>query len=177
MLLAHKPALQEQLRNELHEGYAGKKATKDSFLSSTTMVALVNETFRMFPAIPILSRVAVAEDRLGETGIQAGQKVLLSIIGLHHDSKVWPLPSKMDIGRFPDGDPAGDMRKHLIPFSAGPRVCGGSKFAVTEISVAIATLLRHLQLAPVEQQPVRFQWGASMRHRDGIKLIVAANAV
>ena len=174
MLLANRPSLQEQLRNEVREAGEGKE---DLSSSSRTMMALINETFRMFPAIPILSRVAVAEDHLGGTRVQAGQKVLLSIIGLHHDSAVWPRPSMMDIGRFPSGEPAGDKRKHLLPFSAGPRVCGGSKFAITEISAAIAVLLCHLRFEPADQQPVRFQWGASMRHKDGIRLVVASNVV
>ena len=174
MLLANQPSLQEQLRSEAQEAGEGKEGLSSS---SRTMMALINETFRMFPAIPILSRIAVAEDYVGGTRIQAGQKVLLSIIGLHHDSMVWPMPSKLDIGRFPDGEPAGDKRKHLLPFSVGPRVCGGSKFAMTEISAAIAVLLRRLRFEPAEQQPVRFQWGASMRHRDGIRLVVAENVV
>ena len=176
MLLANKPALQKQLRRELQEITAGKELTKDLLVSSKTLMALINETFRMFPPVPILSRVAVAKDRVGSVGIQAGQKILLSIIGLHHDCNFWSLPSRMDIGRFPEGDPSGEMRKHLLPFSAGPRMCGGSKFAITELSVALALLLRHLEFEPAEQQPVRFHWGASMRHRDGIRLVVAAHA-
>ncbi len=177
MLLANKPALQKRLRRELREITAGKELAKDFPPSSKMLMALVNETFRMFPAVPILSRVAVAEDHVGGTGIQAGQKILLSIIGLHHDRNFWPSPSRMDIGRFPDGDPVGEVRKHLLPFSAGPRMCGGSKFAMTELSAALATLLLNLEFEPAEQQSVRFQWGASMRHRDGIRLVVAAHAV
>ena len=175
LLLANKPSLQEQLRRELQEITAGGPITSDLSSSSETLLAFINETFRMFPAVPILGRIAVADDGVGATHFRAGQKILLSIIGLHHDSTIWPEPSKMDIGRFPNGNPSSDMRKHFLPFSAGPRVCGGSKFALTEISVAIATLLRHLQLAPADQRPVRFQWGASMRHRDGIGLVVTTN--
>jgi enediyne biosynthesis protein E7 len=172
MLLANKPLLQIQLRNELREIIAGKEITEDLILRSKTLMALINETFRMFPAVPILSRIAVAEDQVGATPIEAGQKILLSIIGLHHDVNFWALPSRMDIGRFPGGNPTDELRKHFLPFSAGPRMCGGSKFAMTELSIALATLLRDLKFEPVDQKPVRFQWGASLRHRDGIRLVV-----
>ena len=83
-------------------------------------MALINETFRMFPAIPILSRIAVAEDHVGGTRIQAGQKVLLSIIGLHHDSMVWPMPSKMDIGRFPTVNRPATSASICFRFPLGP---------------------------------------------------------
>jgi enediyne biosynthesis protein E7 len=172
MLLANKPALQKQLRNELREIAAGDGTAGDISSHSRTLMAFINETFRMFPAVPILSRIAVAEDRLGTTEIAAGQKILLSIIGLHHDRNFWSVPSLMDIGRFPEGTHSDELRKHFLPFSAGPRMCGGSKFAMTELSVAIATLLRHLQFEPVDQNPVRFTWGASLRHKDGIRLVV-----
>jgi cytochrome P450 len=172
MLLANKPALQRQLRQELLEITSGKEITEDFALQSKTLIALINETFRMFPAVPILSRIAVAEDRVGETDIEAGQKILLSVIGLHHDRNFWVVPSRLDIGRFAEGTHSDELRKHFLPFSAGPRMCGGSKFAMTELSVALATLLRDLQIDPVEKQPVRFQWGASLRHKDGIRLVV-----
>jgi cytochrome P450 len=172
MLLANKPQLQKQLRGELRD-FAGSKEPHASALNSKTMLALINETFRLFPAVPILSRVAVGEADLCGTKIQAGQKVLLSLIGLHHDRNFWPVPERMDIGRFPDGDPVTDQRKHLLPFSAGPRMCGGSRFAMVEIPVAIAALLDRIQFEPAEQHPIRFQWGASMRHKEGIKLVAA----
>lgn len=172
MLLANKPVLQKQLRNELKEMTAGIGITEDLILRSKTLTALINETFRMFPAIPILSRIAAAEDQVGGTPIEAGQKILLSIIGLHHDRNFWAVPSRMDIGRFPNGEPSSELRKHLLPFSAGPRMCGGAKFAMAELSIAIAILLRDLRFEPVDKQPIRFQWGGSMRHRDGVNLIV-----
>lgn len=173
MLLANKPLLQRQLREELLELTKGGEITTDLASGSETLTALILETFRMFPAVPILSRIAVADDRVGATDVQAGQKILLSIIGLHHDSRFWTSPSRMDIGRFPGGETDIELRNHFYPFSAGPRMCGGSKFAMTELTGALAILLRDLQFDAVDKQPVRFQWGASMRHRDGVRLAVS----
>ncbi|MEP7173346.1 MAG: cytochrome P450 [Aestuariivirga sp.] len=176
MLLANKPSLQRQLRTELREVSAGEGVSEELALNSPTLEALINETFRMFPPVPILSRIAVGEDLVGETRIESGQKVLLSIIGLHHDRNFWVEPSRLRIDRFSGGEMGSDLRRHFAPFSSGPRMCGGSKFALTELSVAIAVLLRDIQFDPVDQQPVRFQWGASMRHRDGVKLAVSRAA-
>lgn len=173
MLLANKPLLQKQLREELLALTEGGELTSDVALSSETMTALLNETFRMFPAVPILSRIAVEDDRIGASEVQAGQKILLSIIGLHHDSRFWKSPSRMDIGRFRGRETDIELRQHFYPFSAGPRMCGGSKFAMTELAGALFILLRDLQFDAVDKQPVRFQWGASMRHRDGVRLAVS----
>ncbi len=172
MLLAHQPALQDRLRQEvlqLPEDFDGKNTHAPTKLMS----GFINETFRMFPAIPILSRVAVEKDSVAGTEVKAGQKILFSIIGLHHDSTFWKASSKMEIERFPDGDPQGEQRRHLLPFSVGQRACGGSKIALTEISVALAILLRHLRFEPVDQQPIKFKWGASMRRDGGVRLVVS----
>lgn len=175
MLLAHQPALQDRIRQEVLQSPEDLD-DKNAYAPSKLMSAFINETFRMFPAIPILSRVAVEKDSIAGTEVQAGQKILFSIIGLHHDNTIWQAPSKLEIERFPDGDPQGEQRRHLLPFSIGQRACGGSKLALTEISVALTVLLRHLRFEPVDQAPVKFKWGASMRRNGGVPLVVSKHA-
>jgi len=41
-----------------------------------------------------------------------------------------------------------------MPFSAGPRVCMGAAFAMTELTLVLATLVRAMRLEPDPARPV-----------------------
>jgi cytochrome P450 len=137
-------------------------------------MALLHETLRMFPPVPILSRIAIDADSIGDIAVAAGQKILLSVIGLHHDAHVWREPGRMLIERFPNGVVTSEQREHHMAFSAGERACGGSRFAMIEMPVALLTMLRRLRFAVANHEPMRFSWSASLRRRDGMRLALDA---
>ena len=59
-----------------------------------------------------------------------------------------------------------------MPFGVGPRACGGARFAMLELPLAMMTLLRKLHFRRMETEEIRFEWGASMRRRRGHRLKV-----
>jgi cytochrome P450 len=61
-----------------------------------------------------------------------------------------------------------------MAFSAGPRICGGARFARIEMEIALAQILRRCRLELAEPLPLAFDWGASMRRRGGQKMRVTA---
>jgi cytochrome P450 len=60
---------------------------------------------------------------------------------LHRHERLWPEPGRFDPARFLPGAPP-PPRFAYLPFGAGPRVCIGAQFALTEATVVLATLAR-----------------------------------
>lgn len=171
-LLATHPDLQTELRDGVERTCGGGPVEAGAAASVPGLLAFVNEGLRIFPPIPILSRVATEADELDGAVVEAGGKVLVSVIGLHHDSQVWTLPATLNPSRFDGGEPTADQRRHFLPFSEGPRVCGGMRFAMTELAVALATMLQRAAFGPPADRTVHFSWGASLRRAGGHRLPV-----
>jgi cytochrome P450 len=171
-LLAQMQLLQENLRCQISNVIGDSEPNPDHLAQLPDLLAFVNEALRVFPPIPILSRIAVERDIINGTLIQPGQRILLSVIGIHLNPGYFADPVKCNPKRFPDGKLTHDQREHFLPFGLGPRACGGSRFAMLELPLALMTLLGKLQFGRIEREKVKFEWGASMRRRGGHRLKV-----
>ena len=171
-LLAHMQALQKDLRSQIEKVAGQADPHPDHLGQLPDLLAFVHETLRVFPPIPMLSRIAVEHDVVNEIQIRPGQRILLSVIGIHLNGEYFADPVKCIPRRFPGGKPTHDQRGHFMPFGLGPRACGGARFAMLELPLALMTLLSKLQFERVERDEVKFEWGASMRRRGGHRLKV-----
>lgn len=91
----------------------------------------------------------------------------------HRLAEIWPDPVPYDPSRW---DPAAaGYRKsaphEFLPFGGGPHRCIGATFAMTELQVILAALLRRTVLVP-EPQEVRPVSYAAMRPRGGVRVRV-----
>jgi cytochrome P450 len=79
----------------------------------------------------------------------------MPIYAIHRHAKRWEDPDAFDPERFAPEREAQIPRYQYMPFGAGPRICIGMAFAMTEATAMLATLLRHARFAPVEgHEPV-----------------------
>lgn len=88
---------------------------------------LLLETLRIYPAIPSLNRQCTKDYHIPDTDvvIEKGTKVLISILGLHHDPEYFPEPEKFDPDRFSDENKHNIRPFTYLPFGDGPRNCIG----------------------------------------------------
>jgi cytochrome P450 len=109
--------------------------------------AVVEETLRLYPPVPLLARCASAPMEIGGHAVPRGGLVLAVPWLLHRNSRLWEEPDRFLPGRFLAGRP---QRHSYIPFSLGPRVCTGAQFALAETVICLATLARRFapRLAP-----------------------------
>ena len=113
---------------------------------AASLEVFVQETMRFWPPVPILTRGVMRPGaRLGGRPVPEGTVLALDVIGLHHDPDHWedPRAFRPDRAEFRDGT---WHRRAYLPFSAGPRVCGGSGLARLEVHAALAEVLRRFRV-------------------------------
>ena len=107
--------------------------------------AHVDEALRLYPPAFLIIRQAVAADRIAGRAVAAGAMVVISPWVLHRHRKLWGNPDGFDPARFGPGAAAVDRFAYL-PFGAGPRICVGASFALTEAVLVLARLLRRFRV-------------------------------
>ena len=171
-LLAASPDLQRRLRAEVRLARKGAALTVADLEAAPALAAFRNEVLRIFPPIPAIGRTAVAADMVGDADVRAGQPVMISIIGLHHDPAHFPAPAQVRLTRYPQGHMTKEQSGHHLPFSDGHRVCAGARIANAELLAAFAVLLDRLEFELADTRPLEFEWVASLRRKGGTCLRV-----
>eukprot|EP00794_Sanderia_malayensis_P010929 gene10929-12090_t len=86
---------------------------------------------------------AISADKLGDYEIPAGTHVMVGIGTLHRLGSYWKDPDVFNPDRFNchKGEKGHSLHYHFLPFSRGPRMCIGYRFAMAELKVTLAKLL------------------------------------
>jgi len=171
-LLALFPGWQDRLAAEAAEVMgAGPPAFADM---ARLRVArdVVRETLRLYPPVPMMVRESAHPERFRGRDVARGAQIVLSPWHLHRHARLWERPDDFDPGRFAGEAGRESLRCAYIPFSAGPRACPGAGFAMTEVPLLLAMLIRDYRVAPVEGRPAMPVAHLTLRGRDGIRLRV-----
>ena len=137
-------------------------------LAYTRMV--LEETMRLYPPVHTVSRQALQPDEvLGQKVAKGGMVFILPWI-LHRHRDWWEHPERFEPGRFAPDRPQKHPRYAYIPFGAGPRICLGASFAMTEAILILATLAQRYRLRPVPGHRVEPVGLITLRPREGLRL-------
>src|SRR5436190_3923961 len=113
--------------------------------------AVVQETLRLRPPIPLVARRVVNEPfQLGSHEIPVGTMVAPCIYLVHRREDLYPDPYRFRPERFLDQPPE---TYAWLPFGGGMRRCIGASFAVLEMSTILRTVARELRLEPAGDGP------------------------
>jgi hypothetical protein len=134
--LSREPRVLATLADEVRRG------EEESYLTAT-----IQETLRRRPVLPNTApRMVKQPVEVGGWSYPTGVCLVASAYLLHHDADVYPDPYAFRPERFLDEQPG---TYSWIPFGGGRRRCLGSSFAMLEIKVVIASLLRAFELQAV----------------------------
>jgi cytochrome P450 len=153
IMLARAPEEQEWLAEE-----AGRVEieTENAFASVAGLIrtrAVVNETLRLFPSAFTIVREAIGEDRIGDLVLPPRSIVFVAPWVLHRHHALWQDPELFRPARFMPDQPA-PARFAFMPFGAGPRVCVGAQFAMTEAILVLAAIVARFRITCVDTRPV-----------------------
>ena len=108
--------------------------------------AFIDETLRLYPPAFLIVRSAQQDDEIAGTPVRAGTVVTISPWVVQRHRARWTDPDAFDPTRFSPGATP-PIRYSYMPFGAGPRICVGAQFALTEATIALARLLRTFRIS------------------------------
>ena len=109
--------------------------------------AVVKETLRLCPPVPIVVRKLLEPMELGRYTVPAGAMVAPCIHLIHRREDVYPHPRRFMPERWL-GRPAGTYT--WIPFGGGVRRCLAASFALLEMKRVVAAVLEEVEMEAVQ---------------------------
>jgi cytochrome P450 len=157
-LLASNPDVQEIMRNEIQqlvEDHGEITPAVYSKLRWTTAVA--KESMRLYPPVWSMGRKAVADTTLDGNVVKSGTDVWLCLYQLHRDARWFVDPDRFLPERWLR-EPAPKPFTYM-PFGIGQRVCIGQHFAMMEIVLGLAAMVKNFQFERgLEKEPEMSAW-------------------
>jgi len=152
-LLSRHPEAQRRVRGELVATLDDRPARFEDLPKLEYTRSVIQETMRLYPAVWLMKRRAVADDEIGGYAIPEGSGIFVSPWATHRRPGSWQDPEAFDPTRFTTFKAVGHTVPGYLPFGDGPRLCIGNSFALTEIQLVVATLLRRFRLELVPGRP------------------------
>ena len=141
-------------------------------LSDTRMI--LEESMRLYPPVPFLSRAAAARDMIGEVPVVAGTRIIIAPWVLHRHRKLWRDPDMFVPERFAPERRAAIPRFGYLPFGAGARICVGMTFAINEALLALALIARRFRVVLGEGAQVMPFARMTLRPLNGLPMRIEA---
>jgi cytochrome P450 len=95
---------------------------------------------------------------------------MLSPYLMHRSPSFWDQPDRFDPDRFATDRSAARPRYTYIPFSAGPRQCIGSAFAMMEAQLIVATIAQRYRLQSAPGHIVEPLVSSTLHPRQGVHM-------
>ncbi|MER6349824.1 cytochrome P450 [Streptomyces sp. NPDC001595] len=147
-LLARAPEAERRLHAELDSVLAdGRRPGAADLARLDYTRCVVTETLRHSPPGWLFTRVVTRDTELGGHRLPRGAMVLYSPYLLHHDPASFRDPERFLPERWLSGRGGAGRPGALVPFAAGSRKCLGDGFAMTEATIALATVATRWRLA------------------------------
>jgi cytochrome P450 len=170
-LLSQHPEVEAKLLEELQEVLGDRTPMVEDLPHLPYAEMVIKESMRLYPPAWGVSREAIEECEIGGYRLPAGTQLLIVLWAMHRDPRNFQDPEAFNPARWEGGLAKKVPRYAYLPFGAGPRICIGGSFAITEAILLLATIARDFQLELVpEQRRVIPQPSTTLRPRGGIRM-------
>ncbi len=169
-LLSRAPWVEKAVHAEIEAVCGGRQPTVDDVPKLDWCRAVIEETLRLYPPVPILARQAREADRVA--GIDVDPAALIMIVPwlLHRTEAFFEEPHRFKPERFLGG--RRPIPYSYIPFAAGPRICPGLQFGLTESILCLAILAQRFKVEVPETVAVEPLCRLTLRPRGGLPVRV-----
>jgi cytochrome P450 family 313 len=186
LLLAMNPECQEKLYEELKSVLKSQDdaVNEDKINQLSYLNLVIKEGMRLIPAVLILSRQVTNPLKLGEKlkwnlvaknihfdviaenyTLPTDTNVSIWVLELHTDKKIWGENARQfKPERFRDENISKIHPYAYIPFSNGPRICIGYKYALMSTKIFLAQfLMRYRVTTTLKYEDLNYVFGVTMK--------------
>ncbi|EFJ07039.1 hypothetical protein SELMODRAFT_134412 [Selaginella moellendorffii] len=153
--LVHNPEVMKKAQEELDVVVGrNRMVTETDFSKLTYLEAVIKETLRLHPPVPILvPHMSNKACVLAGFDVPKGATTIINFYSISRDPNVWEHPTKFWPERF--GQITADVKGQdfeLIPFGAGRRMCPGMSLGLKTVHLVLSNLLHsfHWERVPGE---------------------------
>jgi cytochrome P450 len=143
--LGHHRDMQQRVRAEV-AGIGERELTPEDVTRLGYTIQVLHEALRLCPPGAAIGRTAMQDIEVDGYRVEAGSMMAVGIFALHRDPTLWDHPLVFDPDRFSPENSKGRDRWQYLPFGAGPRSCIGDHFAMLEATLALATVIRCVEI-------------------------------
>ena len=131
-------------------------------------LAVIEETMRLYPPVPMTIRVAFEWTELGGNPIPKGDLVSIAIRNIHRHPTYWQDPLEFRPERFLSENKASLNRNAYMPFLSGPHMCIGNHFALMEGQLLLAMMVQKYDVTESPEQSDEGKMAITMRPKYGM---------
>jgi cytochrome P450 len=137
-------------------------------------LAVLEETMRLYPPVPMTFRAAFASTEIGGTRIAKGELVAIVIRNIHRHPDYWQDPLEFRPERFLLENKASLHRNAYMPFLTGPHMCIGNHFALIEGQLLLAMMVQACDVTESPKQSDEAKTAITMRPKYGLPVRITA---
>jgi len=145
-LLAQNPDAQQKAFENSSQVDLNGENLMETLSKLTYVKQCVEEGMRLYPPAYYVDRVSIEEDAWGAHTIPKDTMILLAMYELHRDARFWESPEEFIPERF-NALNKKDFSDYYFPFGAGPRMCVGNNFAMYEMILVVAIVVKKYSLS------------------------------
>lgn len=169
-LISQRLDVEERLYAEIDQVLGSRLPAYEDLPKLVYVRAILEETMRLYPPVPILSRQSKVEDKIRKSTIPAGSTVLIIPWLLHRHKQFWQKPDHFMPERFlPTAQPEFDPDAYL-PFGSGARACLGRSLAMAEMTLCLAMLARQFRLCLPAGHQVSLECRLTLRPKGNLPM-------
>jgi cytochrome P450 len=171
-LLGSHPAFRQRVREEARSVLGDRVPTIDDVphLNATRMA--IEESMRLCPPVWAIAREAAQEDEIGGYRIPARSTVVVSPYVTHRHPDFWDQPEAFDPNRFTPERVAQRPKGAYFPFLGGPHQCIGNEFAMLEMCLIVAMVLRRYDVELLPGQTILPKAGLALRPSGPVRVVL-----
>lgn len=156
--LINNPRVLQKAREEVESVVGKDRLVDEADIQNLPYIrAVVKETFRMHPPLPVVKRKCTEECEINGYVIPEGALILFNVWAVGRDPKYWDRPAEFRPERFLENGGEGDVGPidlrgqhfQLLPFGSGRRMCPGVNLATSGMATFLASVIQCFDLQVV----------------------------